>query len=204
MLEPNTSFILCCTVFLISSLAGVRYFLGSNAPGSSANTFLICAVIASLKSVSTFIFDTPFKLASCSISSGTPFAPGISAPYLLHISTNSGITVDAPCNTIGVFGINSLIFFRISNLNFASPLNLYAPWLVPIAIASEKAVQASDSPENPEAKYICGTIYLSGEGVKKDPEKALLLIREAAKQGYRPARLALKFKYPRQTIMSAT
>ena len=55
----------------------------------------------------------------------------------MQISTNSGITVEAPCNTIGVFGIFSLIFAKISNLNFASPLNLYAPWLVPIAIAKE-------------------------------------------------------------------
>ena len=61
----------------------------------------------------------------------------MSPPYLLHISTNSGITVDAPCNTIGVLGILSLISFKMSNLNFASPLNLYAPWLVPIAIAKE-------------------------------------------------------------------
>ena len=38
---------------------------------------------------------------------------------------------------IGVFGINSFILANISNLNFASPLNLYAPWLVPIAIAKE-------------------------------------------------------------------
>ena len=55
----------------------------------------------------------------------------------MHISTNSGITVEAPCNTIGVFGIFSFTCFKISNLNFASPLNLYAPWLVPIAIAKE-------------------------------------------------------------------
>ena len=71
------------------------------------------------------------------MSSGTPFAPGMFPPYLLHISTNSGITVEAPCSTIGVFGINSLTFAKISNLNLASPLNLYAPWLVPIAIAKE-------------------------------------------------------------------
>ena len=73
-------------------------------------SFLIAAVIANLKSVSTFIFETPEILASCKISSGTPFAPGIFPPYLLHISTNSGITVDAPCNTIGVFG-NSFFYF---------------------------------------------------------------------------------------------
>lgn len=62
------------------SLAGVKYFLGSNADGFSASDFLISPVNASLKSVSTFIFDTPDKLASCNISSGTPFAPGISPP----------------------------------------------------------------------------------------------------------------------------
>ena len=124
MLDPNTSLILCCTVDFIKSLAGVKYLRGSKADGSSTNTFLIPAVIASLKSVSTFIFETPEILASCNISSGTPLAPGIFPPYSLHIFTNSGITVEAPCNTIGVFGILSLICFKISNLSFASPLNL--------------------------------------------------------------------------------
>ena len=79
--EPNTSFILCETVSFTNSLAGIKYFLGSNALGSSTNTFLIPAVIASLKSVSTFIFETPEILASCNISSGTPLAPGIFPPY---------------------------------------------------------------------------------------------------------------------------
>ena len=96
MLEPNTSLILCCTVAFIKSLAGVKYLRGSNADGSSTNTFLIPAVIASLKSVSTLILETPEIDAVCKISSGTPFAPGIFAPYLLHCSTNSGITVEAP------------------------------------------------------------------------------------------------------------
>ena len=127
LLEQNTFFILYCTVSFILSLAGPKYFLGSNSDGFSANTFLTVAVIASLKSVSTFTFDTPSLPASCNISFGTPFAPGISPPNLLHVSTNSGITEDAPCNTIGVFGIFSFIFSNISNLSFASPLNLYAP-----------------------------------------------------------------------------
>ena len=127
LLDPNTFFILCSTISCTFTLAGSKYFLGSNASGDSANTFLILPVTANLKSVSTFIFDTPLMLASLNISSGTPFAPGIFPPYLLQISTNSGITVDAPCNTIGVCGIFSFISFRISNLNLASPLNLYAP-----------------------------------------------------------------------------
>ena len=135
--DPNTSLILCCTVFFTDSLAGVKYFLGSNTDGSSTRTFLISDVIAKRKSVSTFIFDTPDLLAWCSIMSGTPFAPGISPPYLLHFSTSSGITVDAPCNTIGVFGIRVFTSFNMSNLSLASPLNFYAPWLVPIAIAKE-------------------------------------------------------------------
>ena len=105
--------LMCSTVFCISALAGVRYFLGSNALGSSANTFLICAVIASLRSVSTFILDTPSLLASFNISFGTPFAPGIFPPYLLQVSTSSGITVEAPCNTIGVLGIFSFIFYNL-------------------------------------------------------------------------------------------
>ena len=135
--EPNTFCILCSTISVIFSLAGVKYFLGSNALGVSERAFLISPVKANLKSVSTLILDTPEILAVCNISSGTPFVPGISPPYLLHVSTSSGITVDAPCSTIGVFGILSFISFKISNLNLASPLNLYAPWLVPIAIAKE-------------------------------------------------------------------
>ena len=119
MLEPNTSFILCFTTSSINVLAFPKYFLGSNTAGSSANVFLIAAVIANLKSVSTFIFETPEILASCKISSGTPFAPGISPPYLLHISTSSGITVDAPCNTIGVFGNFCFTFANISTFNLA-------------------------------------------------------------------------------------
>ena len=111
LLDPNTSLILWATVSSIKSLPLPIYFLGSNTLGFSTNVSLIPAVIANLKSVSTFILDTPDILASCNISSGTPLAPGKSAPYLLQISTNSGITVDAPCNTIGVFGIFSLIFY---------------------------------------------------------------------------------------------
>lgn len=68
----------------------------------------------------------------------------------------------------------------------------------------EKAILEPDSPESAEAKYICGTIYISGEGVEKDQEKGLRLIREAAEQGYRPARFALKFKYSRQAAGSVT
>ena len=49
--------------------------------------FLIPAVIANLKSVSTFIFETPSILASCNISSGTPFAPGIFPPYSIPLAT---------------------------------------------------------------------------------------------------------------------
>ena len=78
--EPNTSFILCCTVCCIRVLASPKYFLGSKVDGFSAKTFLIAAVIANLKSVSTLIFETPNLLALFNISSGTPFAPGISAP----------------------------------------------------------------------------------------------------------------------------
>ena len=58
----------------------------------------------------------------------------------------------------------------------------------------EKVVQVPDSPDNAEAKYICGTIYAAGEGVEKDREKGLLLVREAAGQGYRPAKFALRFR----------
>ena len=77
-------------------------------------------------------------------------------PLLLHSSTNSGITVEAPCKTIGVFGISSFTLCKISNLNFASPLNLYAPWLVPIAMASESHPVLSTN-----SFACCGSVYLA-------------------------------------------
>lgn len=81
LLDPNTSFILCDTVSFTNSLAGVKYFLGSNAFGSSFNTFLIPAVKANLKSVSTLIFDTPDLLASFNIS----LVHLLLLEYFLHI-----------------------------------------------------------------------------------------------------------------------
>ena len=66
----------------------------------------------------------------------------------------------------------------------------------------EKAAQASDCPEHAEAKYICGRLYTAGEGVEEDREKGLRLIREAAEEGYQPARFALKFKFSRQAAKS--
>src|SRR5690554_4578887 len=104
LLQPRTSFILCLTSSLILSLAGPRYFLGSKSPGFSAKCSLIPAVIASLRSESILILQTAILAAFLSISSGTPLAPGMSPPYLLMVSTNSGITDDAPCRTMGYPG----------------------------------------------------------------------------------------------------
>ena len=63
LLDPNTSLILCLTVSLIFSLPFPKYFLGSKTSGELTNVSLIPAVIAKRKSVSTFIFDTPLRLA---------------------------------------------------------------------------------------------------------------------------------------------
>ena len=75
--------------------------------------------------------------------SGTPWAPGMSPPYSLHLATNSGRTEEAPCKTIGKLGRRSPTFLRRSKSRYGSPLNLYAPWEVPIAIAKESTPVSS-------------------------------------------------------------
>ena len=72
------------------------YFLGSNTEGFSAKNFLIAAVIASLRSVSILILHTAIEEAFLSISTGTPLAPAMSPPNLLHVATDSGSTAEAP------------------------------------------------------------------------------------------------------------
>ena len=52
--------------------------------------------MASLKSVSILILQTPHLAASRSIFSGTPCAPGMAPPYWLHKSTNSLGTLEDP------------------------------------------------------------------------------------------------------------
>lgn len=52
---------------------------------------------------------------------------------------------DAPCNTSGKFGMRDAISASMSKRNSASScVRLYAPWLVPIAIAKE-SVLVSDT-----------------------------------------------------------
>ena len=138
LLEALSTFlILCCTIPLIASLAGPRYFLGSKSAGCSTKCLRISAVMARRRSVSMLTLQTPYLVAVRIISSGTPCAPGISPPNSLHFFTNSGKTVDAPWSTRGVSGIRLWISLRRSKSRYGSPLNLYAPWLVPIAIARE-------------------------------------------------------------------
>ena len=59
----------------------------------------------------------------------------------------------------------------------------------------EKAVAEADCPGNAEAKYICAMILSAQGKPKEDREKGLLLMKEAADQGYKPAWIALKFKF---------
>ena len=138
MLEALSTFlILCCTIPLIASLAGpkvlswievsrmfYRSACGSQLSWPDAD---LC--------ISMLTLQTPYLVAVRIISSGTPCAHGISPPNSLHFFTNSGKTVDAPWSTRGVLGIRLWISLRRSKSRYGSPLNLYAPWLVPIATA---------------------------------------------------------------------
>ena len=84
-----------------------------------------------------FILQTAIEDAFLNISTGTPLAPAIFPPNSLHVATAFWSTADAPWRTIGKPGNLLWISSSISNLNLASPLNLKAPWEVPIAIANE-------------------------------------------------------------------
>ena len=127
----STFLILCCTIPLMASLAGPRYFLGSKSAGCSTKCLRISAVIARRRSVSMFTLQTPYFVAVRIISSGTPCAPGMSPPNSLHFLTNSGRTVEAPWSTSGVSGISLWISFSRSKSRYGSPLNFVSPWLVP-------------------------------------------------------------------------
>ena len=120
----STFLILCCTIPLMASLAGPRYFLGSKSAGCSTKCLRISAVIARRRSVSMFTLQTPYFVAVRIISSGTPCAPGMSPPNSLHFLTNSGRTVEAPWSTSGVSGISLWISFSRSKSRYGSPLNL--------------------------------------------------------------------------------
>ena len=147
--EPRTSMFLCMYIFLSSSLAGPRYFLGSNSAGFSARTFLTIAVIARRPSESTLILQTADAAAFLSCSSGIPTLSASFPPYWLMIFTYSCGTEDDPWRTIGNPGILLSISSRISKrsgggtrtpsafLVHCAAVNLYAPWLVPMEIASE-------------------------------------------------------------------
>ena len=110
----------------------------------------IPAVIAKRKSESMLILQTANLAACLSCCSGTPTASTNLPPFSLMILTYSWLTEDEPCKTIGNPGSLLLTSSKMSNLNgggnkipvsgslvHCSGLNLYAPWLVPIAIANE-------------------------------------------------------------------
>jgi len=82
---PNKR-ILPLTISFIASLAGLKIFLGSNSIGDFTRNLRIVAVKASRRSVSIFIFVTPREMAFLMCSSGIPFAPLGSAPYLTAFS----------------------------------------------------------------------------------------------------------------------
>ena len=149
-------------------LAGLLKCLGSKLAVSAKAASLTAAVNASLLSVSIFTFLTPFLIPSWISSTGTPYVCGISPPYLLMISNHSWGTELDPCITRWVFGkalwISAILLIaRTSPVGFL--VNLYAPWLVPIAMAkastfvfatksaassgSVKSISVESSPSNP-------------------------------------------------------
>ena len=113
-------------------------------------------VIARRRSESMFILQTAICDAFFNISSGIPTASGILPPFSFIISTNFGTTEDAPCKTMGNFGNLASTSCNMSNLNwgFCPGLNLYAPWLVPIAMANESTpVRVTKSSTCPGSVY---------------------------------------------------
>ena len=59
----------------------------------------------------------------------------------------------------------------------------------------EKVLSHPDDPGKAEAKFVCGSLYCAGEGVEKDRKKGRRLIKEAADQGYKPAKAARMLKF---------
>ena len=78
---PNSCNLFLTTSF-IASFDKAKYFRGSNSDGFSKKYFLIEAVDASLKSVSTLTFLTPFLIPSFISLTGTPYVSLICPPYL--------------------------------------------------------------------------------------------------------------------------
>ena len=93
-------------------------------------------------SLSMLILQTAERAARRNCSSEMPTAASILPPNRLIISTYSGMTLEAPCSTMGNPGRRCSISSRISNLRGggSSPgftLNLKAPWDVPMEMAKE-------------------------------------------------------------------
>lgn len=132
------------------SRAGPRYLRGSNSAGCSANTLRMAAVIARRLSESMLILQTADLAALRSSSSGMPMAAFNAPPYLLIVSTSSWGTDEDPWSTMGNPGSFSMTASSTSNANgggtmrpvcgsmwHCSGVNLYAPWEVPMEMASE-------------------------------------------------------------------
>ena len=116
------------TSCLISSIAKVLNFLRSMLSGCSLRCSRIVETYAMRKSVSELILQTLCSLqAFASKLSSTPLAPFTFPPNLFIFSTYFCGTEDAPWRTRGKFGKRFSISLKISNLRFASSLNLYAP-----------------------------------------------------------------------------
>ena len=138
-------------MFLISSMhvwvicfcAAPRYSRGLKFSGVVLSDWLMAAVAASLKSLSTLILQMFISVARRSCSVGMPRAFDSFPPFLFIVSVRCDGMFDAPCSTNGKFGMRLAISPKISNRNSSlSLLRLYAPWLVPMAIAKESVLVA--------------------------------------------------------------
>ena len=141
--------------FFTSFIPAVPYVLGQNLSAYVSIYSRTAEVYAKRKSVSILIFAILVLYAFFNKSLfPTDFL--INPPWLLMLSTYSCSISDAPCKTIGVFGISFSIFFKMSYLILGSPTYLFTPWFVPIETASES------TPVNSTNSFAClGLVNLS-------------------------------------------
>ncbi|GAJ08340.1 unnamed protein product, partial [marine sediment metagenome] len=118
-------------------------------------------------------------------------------PYLFIISISSCGTEDEPCITRGTPGIFSTTLLIISMSRVGFTLNLYAPWLVPIARASETRSPVIIQASRGALKYtnMAYIKYLAAAAAEDNPDIPIVLhldhgnsletCKEAIKRGIR-------------------
>ena len=109
----------------------------SKSPGLSRKNSRWTRVQTSRPSVSMLTLVTPRVAAGRYSLTSTPMEPAILPPAALMRATSSCGTDEDPCMTSGKPGRRALIFSRTSKWRDCLPLNLKAPWLVPMAQARE-------------------------------------------------------------------